>query len=181
MVRDAVEVVKHGLPLHVVEDGAIVVAVDAGDGGEHDDVCAHGQAIVDERIDVGQRVVAGVMQENRKETADGLHAIAGQEFTFGRWPIGQEARGPELGGPQAELLHLAQHALWQKLKTPTWDFAYSPGNGCAGNPAIGPGAVVQRHRGDPPRYVICRYKLVTGECVPHHRPLSTVCPDILTY
>ncbi len=130
---DAVEVTEQRLPLHVVQDGAGVVAVGAGGGSEHDDAGAGGEARVDEGVDLREGVVARVVQDDRQEPADGLETVALQEGCLGRRILGQEAVGAELGGGEAERAHLGQDAIGGHLVAPAGHLAHAPRDGGSGD------------------------------------------------
>ena len=105
---DPVEVADERLPLHVVEDRAGVVPLGAGGGREHDDPGVGGETGVDERVDLVQRVVVVVVQDDGEEAAHGLQAVAVEEGRLRGRLAGEEALGAELRGRQPEGPHVGE-------------------------------------------------------------------------
>ena len=134
---DPVEVGEQGLPAVVVEGGPGVVPVEAGGRGQDEGMCVAGGVPVEDAFDIGRWVVAGDMQEDRREAADRSEVVAVED---GRHPVrvgGQEPVGAEFGGGQSEVAHLGEDPSRAELVAPAGDFADAPGDGCAGDPVVG--------------------------------------------
>ena len=140
VVGDPVQVGEQGLPARLVELRPGVVAGLTGAGREDDHAGLGGQALVDERVDAGDRVVAGVVQDGHVEAADGAESVRRQLGDAGL-RLGLEEPGrTELGGHEPEALHLGQHSLRRQLVAPAGHLAEAPGDGCAGDAVNGEGS-----------------------------------------
>ena len=84
-------------------------------------------------VELDHRVDVGAVQDERGEAADGVQVVvregAGELVGVGR----QEAVRAELGGGEADLVHLAEHLVGGQLVAPAGDLADTPADGCAGD------------------------------------------------
>ena len=103
---EPVEVGQQSLPAGLVEVGPGVVAVAAGGGGQHEDACAGGVVAVEQPLDPGHRVVAGLVQDDGGEAADRGEVPGGQQGRHRSRVGGEEPVRTELGGGQPDLGHL---------------------------------------------------------------------------
>ena len=124
----------------LVELGTGVVPGLTGPGREDDHAGLGGQALVDERVDAGDRVVAGVVQDRHVEAADGTEAVRRQLGDAGLGLGFEEAGRTELGGHEPEALHLGEHSLRRQLVAPAGHLAEAPGDGRPGNAVNGQGS-----------------------------------------
>ena len=112
---------ERGRPVDVGDDGGVE---DLGAGGGEQG----GHAV---RLGAGGLEVGGV-EDERDEAADEPEAVAVEDRGQLRRVGGEPADGPELGGPQAEARHLAEHAVGRELAAPPGDLADAPGDRRAG-------------------------------------------------
>ena len=128
------EVVQQRLPALVVELGAAVVSVLAADRRQHQRRGVGRDVALEDPLDLGHRVVARHVQQQRGESADGLQAVLGEDgghrVRLGR----QEAVRPELGGEQPDLAHLGEDLVGPELVTPAGHLADAPRDRGAGDP-----------------------------------------------
>ena len=98
---------------------------------------AGGVVAGEDPVDLGKRVVTGLMHEHRGEAADRGQVVAvehlGHLLRVGR----QEPVRAELGRGEADVLHLGEHPFRGELVAPVRDLTDSPGDGRAGDPVLG--------------------------------------------
>ena len=87
-----------------------------------------GEAAVDERVDLGHRVVGGVVQQHRQEASDGLQVVGGELLGLRLGLVLEEPGRAELGGGEPQLAHLAENRGGVELVAPAGDLADPPGD-----------------------------------------------------
>jgi hypothetical protein len=131
--REPVEVAEQRGPRGGVEDRALVVAVEAGRGGEHEGPGARGDEAVERPLHLRLGVVPRVVQHHRDEAADGRQPVRRQRAHLLGRVRREEAVGAELGRGQADPAHLGEHAGGRELVAPAGHLADAPRDGGAGD------------------------------------------------
>jgi hypothetical protein len=129
-----VQVGQQGVPAGLVQGGALVVAVQPGDRGQHQGVRAGRGVRLQQGRHLGQRVVVGAVQQQRGEAPDRVQVMLVQRLGHRVRGRGEEALRPELGGGQAHVAHLGQHAARVQLVSPAGDLAHAPGDRSSRDP-----------------------------------------------
>ena len=105
----------------------------------HEHLGAGGVVAVEQPFDLRCGVVAGLVQHYGGEAADRGQVTGSQELGHDRRVSRQEPVGAELGGRQANLVHLGQDALGRELIAPAGHLAHAPGDGRARDLVSGSG------------------------------------------
>ena len=132
-LADAIEIAEQGVPTCFVKDGACVVPVTTGIGGEDEIVAAGGLEGVELLVDHGDRVEIRIVHDGEEEGSDGFEVVLLHLCGAGFGLDGQPALGAELGGGEADLPHLGENALRCHLIAPARDLADTPADGCSSN------------------------------------------------
>ena len=131
---EPVEVAQQRLPAGVVEHGTGVVALLPGRGGEHDGRGARRDEALHRPLDLGERVVARVVQHHGDELPDGLEPLRGEEVGLGlRGRRGGSHRDRTRWRPGRPRAIWASTVLGVVLPAPAGDLAHPPRDGGTGN------------------------------------------------
>ena len=123
---DPVEVCQQRRPTRLVQHRLHVVALDSAVGREHHDRGAGCHTCLDEPVDVRERVVVRVVEQDRQEAADCCHAELTQLLGSRSGLDGQEPDGAELRRGESQRAHLGEHPLRLELVPPARHLAHSP-------------------------------------------------------
>ena len=133
-VADPVQVAQQQVPTVVVQGGAAVVAVQSGRRGEYEDLGASGLVLLQDAVDLRERIVTGPVHQHGCETTDGAQLVRREHPGHLVGIGGEKAFRAELGGGEPDVAHLVEHPARWELVAPVGDLADPPGDRCPGDP-----------------------------------------------
>ncbi len=143
---EPVEIAEEGGPALGVEHRAGVVPLGPGRRREHERGGVRGDETVHGQVDLGERVVVRVVQDDRDELADGGEPVPPEHGRLGLRRLGEEVLRTELGGAEPHLPHLGQDGGRVVLPAPAGHLADPPRDRGTGD-AVQNGEADRSHAG----------------------------------